>query len=356
MSNEAKNWNLSSRSMICILMLFIQLWGLMTIGASGVGGSFLLRQILWCVLAWVTLGVFAWIPFDRYVRLLPLLIGVFYLPLLLVLVCGIRVNGTKGWFDLGGMFLQPSEFARVLFVLLLYLGLERFRRKYVLICYAVLIFIMFALPLVAQPDFGSLLVYGLVLAGFIWLLTGFSRMLCLGGIVGCGIVAVLAFRHAYVVRRFMGFLDPGADPSGAGWHIMQFRYAMARGGWSGAGMDQAFWSKAYLPFAQSDSAFATMVEAVGLGGGMFLLLVLAGVGMLFFRLALEAEDNKRVLVFCGALMLMVQSLIHVSVNLTMMPVTGLTFPFFSYGGSSIVGGMVLIGMLFSASRSCEKVA
>eukprot|EP00831_Metopus_contortus_P034091 TRINITY_DN27238_c0_g1_i1.p1 TRINITY_DN27238_c0_g1~~TRINITY_DN27238_c0_g1_i1.p1 ORF type:complete len:213 (+),score=52.52 TRINITY_DN27238_c0_g1_i1:90-728(+) len=176
----------------------------------------------------------------------------------------------------------------------------------------------------------------------------------MGGIVGCGVAAVLAFQHAYVVRRFMGFLDPGADPSGSGWHIMQFRYAMARGGWSGAGVDQAFWSKAYLPFAQSDSAFATMIEAVGLGGGALLLLVLAGLGLLFFRLALETGDNKRVLVFCGALMLMVQSLIHVSVNLTMMPVTGLTFPFFSYGGSSIVGGMALIGMLFSASRSCEK--
>ncbi len=340
---------------ICLILLLLQSWGMLTMSSSGTAGmTFLTRQAIWCLISWSLLGAFTAIKFEDYKKYLPAIIAAFYLPLILVLIFGVKINGMRGWFDIGGVFFQPSEIAKGLFVLLLYYASEIFQEKSRLLPVLIIIFMAFAIPVALQPDFGTLIVYCCGFAAIIWLLIGRVKLLACSGAAILTTILLMSVKHSYIHQRLTSFWSPSADPSGAGWHIMQFRYTMARGGLFGAGIDQAYWTKAYLPLAHSDSAFAAMIESVGFLGGFTVLAALCILCWCFWKMSLKIPDNKRILIFTGGLMLMTQAMIHISVNITMIPVTGIPFPFFSYGGSSLAGSMILIGIMFSAANSAKE--
>ena len=184
---------------------------------------------------------------------------------------------------------------------------------------------------------------------------------CAAAVLAMGLLFVLT--NPYAMRRLVGFLCPDADPTGSGWHIRQFQLAIAHGHWFGAKLGQAFWSNAYLPLAYNDSAYATMAETLGFSGTM---PVPAFFVVLFYFLMYDAgrEDlqaGARFYLAGAALMLAIQALIHISVNVGLLPPTGLTLPFISYGGSSMIGGCLIIGLALSARHavrtpSCPKLS
>jgi cell division protein FtsW len=163
-------------------------------------------------------------------------------------------------------------------------------------------------------------------------------------------------KKAYLLSRITGFLDPGADPFGSGWHILQFNYAVARGGLFGSGWGNCLWANSYLPLSYSDSSFAALAEALGFIGSA---PVIVGFGLLAwfaFRISAVSHDPfKKLFISSMMFMIVIQALMHISVNTGMMPPTGITLPLFSYGGSSLLSTMIAAGMIISAAESPDQI-
>jgi cell division protein FtsW (lipid II flippase) len=211
--------------------------------------------------------------------------------------------------------------------------------------------IVWIVPILLQPDMGTALIYMVAFGIVYWCSGGKIRYLFYSLPVACPFLFFFIYRHPYILSRFYGFWDPEGDFSGKGWHIMQFRYTLSRGGLAGAESGRALWANSYLPLAHSDSAFASLVESVGLIGS---LPVVAGIMVLCyiaFRAACLGGDAMRGnLIFSIAAVFAFQSLVHIGVNVTLLPPTGITLPILSYGGSSLVSTMVAFGIMLSAAR------
>lgn len=339
--------------------LGISLWGCMVIHtatADAVGASsFAGRQLAWVVVGAIAFGLARAIPFASYRRHVLWFAGLPYLALWLVLVGGIRINGMRGWFAWRGLFCQPSELAKPVFVLASVLLLVRFResdpeKRPGLIPVAACAF-AWLIPVGLQPDFGAILVYGLTLVVLYWCLGGRLRHLLLGLGAAIAAAALVLWRYPYVQRRFVAFLDPEKYASSSGWHLMQFRRSLAAGGWFGHSWEMGNWSRAYLPLGHSDSVFASLAEQVGfIGLAPLLVLILAWVVYAHRRAcACQRAENAAVIFGLGAL-LGGQAFIHLSVNLGLLPPTGITLPLVSYGGSSLVATMLTFGLVESAWR------
>ena len=312
-----------------------------------------LRQSCWIVTGFAAFSVVSRIPFSWYRRQAFPLAAAGIILLLLLPICGSRINGMRGWFRMGSISMQPSEVVKAIYLLSLSSLLAwRRRGEWRDFGAAAALAGMWLLPLAIQPDFGTSLVYGGVFLLLAWL-AGIGWRPLVTAIVAGGIAAAAAvFRHPYVARRVWGFLNPEADPLGSGWHLRQFEMAIARGGFTGSKLGGAVWSNAYLPLPYNDSAFATMAETLGLVG---LLLPASLFVLLIWWLCAEARREELslgarfYLAGCAAL-LGLQALIHVSVNAGLMPATGLTLPFISYGGSSMTGCFLMLGIAVSAAR------
>ena len=305
------------------------------------------RQLLFLLAGLLIYLSIARIPFRKIMELLPCIAGAGFLLLAGLPLAGMTVNGMRGWYDLGVVQFQPSEVIRG--IILLWLASLAGENGYQDAREAAFFWLwsFAALGLILmQPDFGTGSVYAATVLLLFYLGNGSLRWLA--GIFSGGVLAlgVLILKRPYVLRRFAAFWDPGADPEGAGWHIRQFFLTVAHGGWFGAKMGNSWWSGAYLPLAHNDSAYAVIAETLGLLGGAVLS---AGLALLCLVLGLRALAPERTLLerlYLGgaALMIAVQSLVHIGVNVGMLPPTGLTLPFFSYGGSAMIGIWLMLGI------------
>ncbi len=350
------------------MVFLLVVWGLLTIISAQSGENepvgMATRQFLFAGMGAVVMVVAAGIPFQLHIRARWIYALILLGALVALPFCGVRINGMKGWFSLGNFLIQPSELAKPVFLLLLSVEatkpgktLRQVAGAMAVLAAAVII------PIWIQPDFGTVMVYVLTL-GALLILRGVAwrhAAWCAAAVLAMGLLFVLT--NPYAMRRLVGFLCPDADPTGSGWHIRQFQLAIAHGHWFGAKLGQAFWSNAYLPLAYNDSAYATMAETLGFIGT---LPVPAFFVLLFYFLMYDAgrEDlqaGARFYLAGAALMLAIQALIHISVNVGLLPPTGLTLPFISYGGSSMIGGCLIIGLALSARHavrtpSCPKLS
>lgn len=344
---------------VCILFL-MGLWGCLAIYNATVfsDAPFLYagKQLLWLFLGLIIMWITSKIPFLLYKKYIWSLAAFAYLLLLLVLIFGIRVNGMKGWFDLGIGYLQPSELAKPFFILSLCAVAKIAKSQVKLFLYMAGVAILWCIPLALQPDFGTLLIY---LAGFltVYILSGGKIIYLLPSFLAVIPFAMYIYHHKpYIAARFAGFLDPEKAASGAGWHILQFQYTMARGGFSGQSWGKSLWANAYLPLSYSDSSFASLVEAIGFAGTVPVILGFCALTYTGYRLSLQAdEDLKKIFICAMPIVITIQALVHMSVNVTMMPATGITLPIFSYGGSSMISIMLSFGIILSAIRKSPKI-
>lgn len=353
---------------VYILLLLLGLWGCLAVYNSTVYSNspfyFAGRQFIWLLAGISVLTVSSKIPFQVYKKFTPLLAAGIYLPLLLVLWLGVRINGMKGWFAFGSLFIQPSELAKPVFILTLCWICARYPSGYKSrqwpdkhSLFLFFVTFLYILPIVFQPDFGTVMVY---IAGFIvvYLLSGGNYMrlfLFFAAFLPFGVWGLM--KKTYIVARLVGFFGPQEDPFGAGWHILQFQYTLARGGFWGASWGKSLWANAYLPLSHSDSAFASLTEAIGFIG---VVPVIFGFSILAYagcHLTSKMEDDfSRLYISSIAIFIAVQALIHMSVNVGLIPPTGITLPMFSYGGSSLVSTMFGVGILLSAAQSGKKSA
>jgi len=352
---------LSPALLIGSIAFLLAMCGLLTIisSQSAAAMPFYLasRQLLSLAAAFAVFGIASLLPFNFYRkwRRIAGVGGVLLLLLLLIPGGGIRVNGMCGWFRMGSWTFQPSELVKFSYLLALPpLMLRREQPEYRRLGWSAFCAVCWILPVVLQPDFGTAAVYGGTFL-LLWFISGGS-WLSLGGmlVTASAAAAAAVWRYPYIQRRLAGFISPETDPQGSGWHLRQFEFTIARGGTTGAKLGGAVWSNNYLPLSYNDSVFATMIETAGIiGGGLSVLLLVVLIWVLA-RYPLKYSAGVRrdaVLAAAGCtIMIALQSLIHLSVNAGLLPPTGLPWPLVSYGGSSLVGTMLILGVAASAAK------
>lgn len=268
---------------------------------------------------------------------------------------GRRVNGADRWIGLGPLSIQPSEVIKLSMVLIMahLLAINPYKiksfRKGLLPILGLLGLIAGLIML--QPDLGTTL----AIAGttfFMLIAAGarVSHMLALGG-TGLGLVVAAIAAAPYRMRRITAFLDPWADPSGKGYQTIQALLALGPGGLFGLGLGQSKQKFLYLPENHTDFIFAMIGEELGFVGASIVVILFFLFAWRGFRVAMGAPDAFTGLLAVGlTAMVSIQAMINMGVVSGVLPVTGITLPFLSYGGTSLVFTMIGVGVLLNISR------
>lgn len=276
-----------------------------------------------------------------------------FLLLLAVLFFGETRRATTGWFSLGGFSFQPAELAKVFLIIA---GAAFFSKKgfvptlgFLLLGLAILSF--YLVPIFFQPDFGSVFVM-IIIWGGMFLMVGLTRKHLLailaGGIIAAGLAWCFLLKD-YQRERVLVFLQPERDVMGRGYNVSQAVVAIGSGGLLGHGLGGGSQSQLrFLPEAQTDFIFAVLAEELGF---VVVALLLVLEVFLFYRviaIARRLTDNFALFFLSGVLLLLgAETIANIGMNLGLFPAIGLTLPFISYGGSSLVSKFVLIGLVQS---------
>lgn len=268
-----------------------------------------------------------------------------------VLIFGSTIRGTRGWFAFAGFSFQPVEVAKVAIILILAYVISNFGRRFERPLFffgtGMVALLMIGL-IMLQPDLGSAMVIGLIWFALM-LLVKARRVYIVGLIVVVAAVSVLGwffFLKDYQKSRVMTFVDPASDPLGAGYNVTQAVIAIGAGQWFGRGLGFGSQSQLrFLPEAQTDFVFSVIGEELGFAGALVTLFLF---GILFWRLLRiirQTDDDFVSAAVSGMLVLFVgQLFVNVGANLGLLPITGITLPFVSYGGSSLMINLLLIGV------------
>ena len=319
--------------------------------------SLLKRHILNLLIGFVLGGVVTVLDYRLLRAYVPILYGVACVGLLAVLTpLGSTINGSHSWIVIGGGFqVQPSEFAKVGLVVLLAMILGEPRdgeigpgRRDVLLA-----LVLAGVPgvlIMLQPDLGTTLVFIAVVLGMLAISGAQKRWLF--GLVGGGVAAAAAvwffgLLKDYQIDRFTAFLNPAADPRGAGYNAQQARIAVGSGGAFGKGLFQGEQTGGhFVPEQQTDFIFTVAGEELGFVGAAIIIALLGVVLWRGLRIATQAADLFGTLVATGVVCWMgFQTFENVGMTLGIMPITGLPLPVISYGGSATFANMIAFGLL-----------
>ncbi len=322
-------------------------------------GDFFSKQIIWVILAFAIFFLFSFIDF-RFLKQTNVLVFIFLVNsfiLFLLFVLGHISHGAKSWFSFGLFSFQPADTMKLVLVLIL---AKYFSRRHVEIRDIKHIFISgfyMLIPLVLillQPDLGSATIVGLIWLGMV-LVSGISKThLALVFLSGAVIFITLWFFlfAPYQKARIMNFINPLADIHGTGYNAFQSTIAVGSGQLFGKGLGFGTQSRLkFLPEPQSDFVFAAFAEEWGLIGSVLLLSLY---GLVIWRILYNTTlgaANFEILFGMGlAIFFMSHILINISMNLGLMPVTGIPLPFMSYGGSHLLTEFMGLGILMSMRK------
>ena len=339
-----------------LLLILSGLLGCLAIYNSRAYGAdptvFVMRQLLSLLPCMLVFLVSAAVPFRWYRKASSWLMPAGILLLILVLVCGETVNGMRGWLRFGRINIQPSELVKTVF--LLYLCVQWDQREKRTAGKTLKIFLTAGICMglvMAEPDYGGTMMFFLI---FLLIAavggTPLHYLLIAGGAMALASLYFL-LANDYAMMRIIGFLN---QESSSAWHIRQFQYTMAHGGWTGADWGKALWSGSFLPLPHTDSLYASIVESTGFLGGMLVIAGFLAMSIAFCLLSWKVKgknNDRRYFIFAAGAVYLIQALIHISVNCVLIPPTGITLPILSYGGSSLLGVLLTFGIAFSAARS-----
>lgn len=311
----------------------------------GDADQFFMKHLVYLGLSVLTVGVVVHIPlrfWEMHYRK-ALFIALALLAVVLIPQISGVVNGSRRWIPIGPAGIQPAEIAKFLCAIYIAGYVARseplssrwsvFLRPIVWIGAALLL-------IIAQPDFGSVVLLAVMVGAVLFV--GGARMshfltIAVAAVVG---LALAAIYEPYRIARLVSFMDPWVDALGSGYQLTQALIAFGRGHWFGAGLGASVQKLDYLPEPHNDFIFAVVVEEVGVVGGIVLLALLLFVAIRMLSIAHRALREKRVFAGCVAygagILIGVQTLFHVGVNAGVLPTKGLTLPFVSYGGNSLI--------------------
>ncbi|HSK90233.1 MAG TPA: rod shape-determining protein RodA [Euzebyales bacterium] len=347
---------------VTLIVIGLAFVSIATAGRIDPSAPHVIRQAVAVVVGGGIAGVLTMVDHRRVALIAPLLYGATLLLLVLVLVVGPPINGARAWLVFGPLRLQPSELAKVALIVLL-ASLTHERREPGLSARGIgEVLAVAAVPMaliLAQPDFGTFLVF-VALIGVL-LLVGGARVRHLLALAALGLAAVgLAWQLDLVkdhqVERVASFLDAGAaDPRGAGYNTAQAQIAIGAGGLTGRGLESGRQAAlGFVPENHTDFIFTVVGEETGFVGAMVVLGCYAIVLWRGLVIAAGARDVLGTLIAAGVVAtIAVQTCVGVGMTVGLVPVVGLPLPLVSYGGTSVVASLAMIGLLQSVHRSAR---
>ena len=317
------------------------------------------RQLFFAVTGVAIMLLASRFPIGFYRRFSGVLLLFSIVMLLLVLVGGVRANGARRWFAIGSITFQPSEIAKIAVILFEAQLICRFKDRMGTFRYGVLPFGLTAAVivglLVLEPHLSASIIIILVTAVMMfiggarlfWFLLGFGAV-GLGGLIAINVLD-------YSSERISAWLDPFADTSDTGYQIVQSLYAIGSGGLSGLGLGNGRQKYLYLPEEHNDFIFSVVCEELGFIGATLILILFALLIARGFFLALHCRDRYSFLVCSGVTALLaIQVILNVAVVTNLVPCTGISLPFFSYGGTALWLQLAEMGVILSISRDVPE--
>jgi len=321
-----------------------------------------LKQVFGIIVGFVGMGIFYKLDVQKWKKWAFPLFIFSLITLVLVFIPGIGVHhgGARRWIDIGPIQLQPSELLK--FSIIIYLATlfekkgHEVRDMYSgFVPFLGLLGLMTVL-IMAQPDMGSLLVL-ILIAGIMYFVSGArgTHLVALGAAGVAGIFLLIKI-SPYRMQRFLVFLNPSAyADQAAGYQTKQALIALGSGGIWGRGFGQSLQKYRYLPEASTDSIFAIIGEERGLIGAVGIFILFIAFGYFGFRIARHAGDIYTRLIAVGITSWIVfQAVLNICATLSLVPLTGVTLPFISFGGTSIVMAIASCGILLNISRKAKE--
>ncbi len=333
--------------------------GLVTMKSFTEETPYFSHQIVWITISFLVFFLFSYIDFRflKRTEILVAIFGMFSFLLLLLFIGGHVSNGAKSWFSFGFFSFQPSDMMKLVVILMLakyfsrrHIEIDNFKHIFISGIYAVIPFLLILL----QPDFGGAMIIFFIWLGMI-LISGISRkhlLLVLG--IGAIIFVVMwsFFLKPYQKARIHNFVQPLSNIQGSGYNVYQSTIAVGSGQALGKGVGFGTQSRLrFLPEYQNDFIFAAFSEEWGFVGSLILILLLGLVIWRILHIALLGSTNFEILYGVGlAIYFMSHFIINIGMNIGIMPVTGITLPFMSYGGSHILTEFIGLGILMGMNR------
>lgn len=354
-------------SMVVIILMLLCFGLVMVFSASSANAHYMYgdatyffkRQFIYAAFGLVLMWLTSRFPLKYIKQYTNLLFVVSMILILLVPVIGVEINGAKRWLGFGGFTFQPSEIAKLTLVMFLAKSITIYRHRVEklgdgYIRYMIIILLVAGVVLL-QPHMSGAVV--IAVGGVAVLFAAGFKVRYFVATFLCAVPALwgLAVMSPYRFKRITSFMDPFADKLGESWQIVQSLYAIGSGGLFGLGLGQSRQKFLYIPEPQNDFIFAIVCEELGFIGAIFVMFLFALLIWKGIMIAKKAPDEYTSLVATGiTALLAVQVLMNIAVVTSMMPVTGVPLPFFSYGGTSLVILLMEMGLLLNISRHCEK--
>ncbi|UCH35499.1 MAG: rod shape-determining protein RodA [Armatimonadota bacterium] len=360
------DWPLLGAALALALYGLAMIYSASFTNRAATGGDplfFVKRQSLWLGGGLIAAAVFAYVEYQWFARLHRLIYVSILVGLGAVVLWGNSAGGAARWISIGAFRLQPSEFAKIALIITLAAFLQRYAGKVTRVRTESMALLHVALPalLIAfQPDLGTALV--LVALWFVMLFLAGARKLHLA-LVGVAMLVLFAgawqfdLLRPYQKARLAIFLDPGVDPLGSGYHIIQSKIAVGSGQvWGKGYLDGTQSQLHFIPAQHTDFIFTVVGEELGFVGAIGLLALYLVLLWRALWIMDRADDTFGMLLAGGvAVMFATQILVNVGMTMNVMPITGLPLPFMSYGGSSLVASMMAVGLLLNVGMRRQRI-
>ena len=322
---------------------------------------YVIMQSLFFIVGFFLMIIVSKVSYTYYLKKSNTILLICFILLILVLIPGIGSvrNGSRSWFGIGGLGIQPSEFMKLALIIFTskYIHNNPKQMKSVVKgAFPVLLITMISFFLIMlQPDFGTGTILVLTIVAMLFISgVDFSFFIKIGllGMVGAALLIIAA---PYRMNRIVAFLNPWSDPLGTGFQSIQSLYAIGPGGLFGMGFGKSVQKHFYLPEPQTDFIFSIISEELGIIGiisvaTLFLIIITRCI-----KISIKAPDTfSKFLTFGIVFQLSFQTLLNLAVVVGLVPVTGVTLPFFSYGGSSLIITLVSMGIILNISRYKEN--
>jgi len=320
--------------------------------------KFLKNQGLFYILGIIGMIVLSKIDFRIYKKYANVIIGICFLLLILVLIPGIGVvrNGSRSWFGIGSFGIQPSEIAKIGLIIFVskYLSNNQYEMRKIIkgVLPIFLVILVFFLLIMLEPDFGTGMVIVMTLVAMIFVSRVKISFFIKIGVIGLLGIVALIIAAPYRMARIVSFLNPWTDPLGSGFQIIQSLYAIGPGGLFGLGLGNSIQKHFYLPEPQTDFIFSIISEELGFLGVLFVSIFFICIFYRALRISFFSKDLFAKYLSFGLIFgIIFQTVLNLCVVVGLIPVTGVTLPFISYGGSSLLVSMGSIGIILNISRN-----
>ena len=319
--------------------------------------KYLKMQGLFLIIGIVLMIIISKIPYKYYLDKANIILIICFALLILVLIPGIGKirNGSRSWFGIGGFGIQPSEFMKLALIIFISKYLHKNERNIISIKKDILPILFITLLtfglIMLQPDFGTGVIIVMSIIGILFISGLKMKFFIISGIFGIIGAVILILIAPYRFQRILSFINPWKDPLGSGFQTIQSLFAIGPGGLFGLGLGNSIQKHFYLPEPQTDFIFAIISEELGFLGvlivsSLFLIIIYSGL-----KISLNAKNLfSKYLSFGITFSLAFQALLNLMVVVSMIPITGITLPFISYGGSSLLVSMASVGIILNIAK------